>query len=353
MDPTAWRPRRGTRFVLVAVLLAALFGIVGGARAMTDGAGAPPTITSDQADYSPGSTVTLTGAYWQPGESVHLFVNDDAGQTWSHSADVSAAADGTITDRFQLPDWFVAVYSVTATGSASGTVTSSFTDAANPVVTIDSVSDTLLNASQSADVTWHADQSGTYSIRMGGNSCTNGGQLASGAYTTPGTVTTTISANSLAEGSNTIRVCVTNGSGGSGSKTTTITKDTQAPAVTINSVSKTLLGPSDTSVNVVWHAGESGSYSVRLGGTDCAGGTQVASGSYTSGNVTTAVNASSLSEGANTIRVCVTDAAGNPGFATTSVTKDTTAPVVTIDSVSKALLGPSDTSTGVTWHAGE
>src|SRR5438309_10237555 len=130
MDPSAWRPRGGMRFVLLALVLALVLGVVGGARAMTDGAGAPPTITSDQADYWPGSTVTLTGAYWQPGESVHLFVNDDAGQTWSHSADVSAAADGTITDQFQLPDWVVAVYSVAATGSASGPGTSSFTDAA-------------------------------------------------------------------------------------------------------------------------------------------------------------------------------------------------------------------------------
>ena len=195
MDPSAWRPRGGMRFVLLALALALalVLGVVGGARAMTDGAGAPPTIASDQGDYGPGSTVTLTGAYWQPGESIHVFVNDDAGKTWSHTADVTAAADGTITDQFQLPDWFVAFYSVTATGPASGTAASSFTDAANPSVTIGTASRTVLGASDTSDIPWSADQTGTYSVRIG-SSCTGGTQLASGNYTTPGTVTTTVAA---------------------------------------------------------------------------------------------------------------------------------------------------------------
>jgi hypothetical protein len=87
-----------------------------------------PTISSDLADYPPGATVTLTGAGWGPGESVHLFVNDDAGQTWSYNVDVTADAFGGLTNTFNLPNWFVANYSVTATGTASGTATTSFTD---------------------------------------------------------------------------------------------------------------------------------------------------------------------------------------------------------------------------------
>jgi len=90
----------------------------------------PPSIQSDKADYAPGEIVTLTGANWQPGEVVHIFVNDDAGQTWNHSASVEAAADGTISYKFRLPDWFVATYSVRATGALSGVATTSFTDTA-------------------------------------------------------------------------------------------------------------------------------------------------------------------------------------------------------------------------------
>ena len=88
----------------------------------------PPQVWSDKADYSPGELVTLTGANWAPGESVHIRVNDDAGETWSRDVDVVADANGAFTDQFTLPDWFVAVYNVTATGATSGTATWSFTD---------------------------------------------------------------------------------------------------------------------------------------------------------------------------------------------------------------------------------
>ena len=51
-----------------------------------------PAISSDQVDYAPGSTVTLTGSGWGASEKVHLFVNDDVGQTWKLDADVFADA---------------------------------------------------------------------------------------------------------------------------------------------------------------------------------------------------------------------------------------------------------------------
>ena len=88
----------------------------------------PPQVWSDKADYAPGELVTLSGANWAPGESVHIRVNDDAGQTWSRDVDVVADENGAITDQFNLPSWFVAVYTVTATGASSGTATWSFTD---------------------------------------------------------------------------------------------------------------------------------------------------------------------------------------------------------------------------------
>jgi hypothetical protein len=88
----------------------------------------PPSVWSDKADYAPGELVTLSGANWAPGEAVHIRVNDDAGQTWSRDVDVTAADDGTISDQFNLPSSFVAVYSVTVTGASSGTATWSFTD---------------------------------------------------------------------------------------------------------------------------------------------------------------------------------------------------------------------------------
>ena len=54
-----------------------------------------PTITSDKADYTAGSTVNLSGTNWEPGTTnkVHIVVNDSVGNTWQHIADVAPAAD--------------------------------------------------------------------------------------------------------------------------------------------------------------------------------------------------------------------------------------------------------------------
>jgi photosystem II stability/assembly factor-like uncharacterized protein len=101
-------------FLTIAVLLA-----VPAVAALAQDAGTlpAPTIQSDKADYAPGELVTLTGGGWQPGEAVNIVVNDDAGQTWNRNVNVTADQSGNISDSFNLPDWFVATYSVTATGA--------------------------------------------------------------------------------------------------------------------------------------------------------------------------------------------------------------------------------------------
>ncbi|MCA1683910.1 MAG: hypothetical protein LC708_02105 [Actinobacteria bacterium] len=119
-------------------------------------------------------------------------------------------------------------------------------------------------------------------------------------------------------------VVVAVGSGGSRATSNSFTVDTTAPTVVIDRVSKALLGPAATS-EVVWHAEESGAYSVRVGGTDCSTGTEVAAATYTAaGQVTTTVTAGSLVEGPNTLRVCVVDASSHAGSATTTISLDTT-----------------------------
>jgi len=116
--------------MLVLAFAALALGFAVKANAQEGGTAPQPTISSDKADYPPGGTVVLTGSNWQPGESVNIFVNDDAGKTWSRSVDVTADENGNIRDEFQLPSWFVAQYSVKATGAQSGEAATSFTDAA-------------------------------------------------------------------------------------------------------------------------------------------------------------------------------------------------------------------------------
>src|ERR687883_1666238 len=129
---TGWRFGRGG--VLLALVCAVLGLLVfsGGAGAVTLAGAGGPWVATDQPDYPPAANVALTGGGWQPGEPVHVVVNDDEGQTWSYVEDVTADETGGFSLEFTLPDSFVATYSVTATGAdagGSGTATTSFTDA--------------------------------------------------------------------------------------------------------------------------------------------------------------------------------------------------------------------------------
>ena len=121
-----------SKVTLLFIVCAALLAFGGTAMALvSDPSGtttASPTIASDKADYGPGELVTLTGGNWTPGESVNVVVNDDVGQTWNRNVNVTADASGNITDSFNLPDWFVATYSVKATGASGVVATTSFTD---------------------------------------------------------------------------------------------------------------------------------------------------------------------------------------------------------------------------------
>jgi hypothetical protein len=72
-------------FLIIASLAIASLALVNYRPGVTPGVvkAASATIVSDKLDYPPGATVTLTGAGWVSGEVVHLFVNDNVGNTWS------------------------------------------------------------------------------------------------------------------------------------------------------------------------------------------------------------------------------------------------------------------------------
>src|SRR5258708_7789012 len=117
------------QLLLVALVILAALGWSASASADIPAPGDfSPSVWSDKADYSPGEHVVLSGANWAAGESVHVTVNDDAGSTWNRAVDVTADAAGNITDEFDLPNWFVAKYHVTAEGSSGAVATYDFTD---------------------------------------------------------------------------------------------------------------------------------------------------------------------------------------------------------------------------------
>src|SRR5690348_6742016 len=157
--------RRSVIWVLMMVAVASL-SVAGSnsAFAMGTGGGSTtnPWIQSDQADYGPGSTVTLNGGNWAPGENVHVFVDDANGHTWNHSADVTADDSGLIQDVFNLPNTFVSDYSVTATGDVSGTAATTFTDSQPQSVSVGAPTSVSVVPGASAVY-------GTVSVTMNGN----------------------------------------------------------------------------------------------------------------------------------------------------------------------------------------
>jgi hypothetical protein len=219
----------------------------------------PPSIASDLADYPPGGLVTLSGANWQPGEAVHIFVNDDAGSTWFRNVDVVADEAGTIGDQFNLPNWFVAQYSVTATGD-SGVARTTFTDAVSTTTSLASSPNPSADGSSAtftATVTCSASctfPSGS-AIRFveGANGGCNGGTVLATDTTLTGTGSSrqgAVSTSSLTAGDHSIRACFdtgsTSGSNAQSSVSSPITHTVSAADTTTDQ--PTLLTPNNNAI---------------------------------------------------------------------------------------------------------
>ncbi|HET7760540.1 MAG TPA: YDG domain-containing protein, partial [Gaiellaceae bacterium] len=185
-------------FTMVAALLALLaFAGNAGAATLTGGTATDPWISSELPDYAPGSTVNLLGGSWQPGESVHVYVNDSDGQTWVFNDDVTADASGDIADSFSLPNWFVANYSVTATGASSSVATTSFTDgnltSVSGTVTDSGTHAAIAGATVTCDTTSGCNNSFSTATDASGNFSFSGGSKLSFSGNGPTTLTLTVS----------------------------------------------------------------------------------------------------------------------------------------------------------------
>src|SRR5580765_5283610 len=103
------------------------------------------TIATDQPDYPPGFTVIITGAGWQPGETVTLQVvhqdptldnSEPAHQPWTVTADGS----GNVSSSWYVPtdqDELGATLLLTANGENSGSHAEAiFTDAVATITAI-------------------------------------------------------------------------------------------------------------------------------------------------------------------------------------------------------------------------
>ncbi|PJZ44532.1 FN3 associated domain-containing protein [Leptospira brenneri] len=130
--------------------------------------------------------------------------------------------------------------------------------------------------------------------------------------------------------------------------------DTTVANITINA-NTTYLNGTDTA-SISWQSSKAGTYQIRVGGSNCSTGIALTNGSGNA-NVTGAVSAggpdtistignSNFSSGSNTIRICVANLISNFGSNSVSLTKDSTAPSVSISSPTNS--GPHVTGTTVT-----
>jgi DNA-binding transcriptional regulator YdaS (Cro superfamily) len=298
-------------------------------------------IHTDMWVYQDGDTVTVNGSGFGSNEVVDFTATDPNDAVVDQGTATSDDA-GDVVYQFVLHVTVSGIYTETAVGRTSGLSAATEFDPGEQVRPFSSscttptssfatgsticAKATGLGANFSGTIEWWAPGAGsaTYTAAVVEN---NGNATDVRALASPcGTWTLKLYEGSTFKDDDTF------------SLTGCAPPDTTAPTVTIDSVSDVLLNASETSTDVTWHANENGSYSVRVGGTTCSDGTEVASGTYSTSPATVVTNvlASSLAEGANTIRVCVTDGASNTGSATTTVTKDTLAPAVSTPNLATA-----------------
>lgn len=106
------------------------------------------------------------------------------------------------------------------------------------------------------------------------------------------------------------------------------------PVITVSSISFPYISVnsgSNNSTDFTWRSSRTGTYAIRKNASDCNSGSIVFSGNVTANvNQTSAsISASSINLGTNALRICVTSA-GVTGFGVATITRDDTAPGVTV-----------------------
>jgi hypothetical protein len=204
---------------------------------------------------------------------------------------------------------------------------------------------TLTDANQSSTISWNSWENGSYSAYVGGNDCTTGSLVAGGTYATaPATTTVSVSGTSLALGANTIRICLTNDPGHTGSATTTV-NFLPPPGVTQVSPNTGPLSGGET-ISITGSNFMSGA-SVNIGGAAASGVI------YNSATSMTATVPPAPGGNAGQYDVLVTDAGGTSQASSNDLFQYEAAPTVTslIPNTGPAAGGNSVTINGSNFYA--
>ncbi|PYR17986.1 MAG: hypothetical protein DMF98_26320, partial [Acidobacteria bacterium] len=299
------------------------------------------TVKTDHADYNPGTTVTITGGGWVPGESVTLSLVEYPLHDVHSLAPVTADASGNITSTEFVPDQddLGIRFFLTATGSVSQAQTS-FTDGSTTITGIVKSSEAGNPAISGATVTCDptngcngtitatTDASGTYSIAASYGGSSSSITLTASA---PGFVSSTTAFFSVSGGTIT-------------GKNFTLAK---RPTVTINQASGQADPTNVSPINftAIFSTSVTGFASSGVTITGTAGGTKTAT--VTGSGTTYNVAVSGMTTAGTVIASVKQDAATAAGVGNTvststdnTVTYDATAP--SVSSINRATSTPTN-----------
>ncbi|MCZ9233781.1 Ig-like domain-containing protein [Escherichia albertii] len=288
--------------------------------------GAPLTLTGSTQQVEAGQTVTVTLA----GQNFTTTVQSDG--SWSVTVPASAVGN--------LPDGAVAITaSVTdASGNTGDTSRTITVDSQAPALSIDPLTaDNIINASESGQ---NLQISGTTDAQPGQRvTVTLNGQTYQGTVQPDGTWSVSVPAanvGALADGNATVTASVTDVAGNPSSISRVALVDTTPPVVTINPVA------TDNVINTPEHA----QAQIISGTVTGAQAGDIVTVTLNNVNYTTVVDVSGnwslgvpasvvsgLADGSYPVSVSVTDRAGNTGSQSLTVTVDTAASVIGINTI--------------------
>lgn len=197
----------------------------------------PTTPTNDTTPSFSGEAESgdgdVTLKLWNPTSDP---ATDDADVTVTTTVDSEGDYAKTLTTALSGGDgtYTVQAFQTDAAGNTGQSSAKTFVlDTTAPVVTISTVSDAdvITPTETGTDVTWSADESGTYRVLVGTGCSDSAAVVAAGptAYaasttSTPNEITTTVAASKLAYGSNSVYVCVADAATNTGSDSEAVGK---------------------------------------------------------------------------------------------------------------------------------
>ncbi|WP_334036445.1 BapA/Bap/LapF family large adhesin [Alteromonas macleodii] len=308
-----------------------------------------PTITINAPGSDNDTTPTLSGTTdATPGSTVTLTITDSAGNTQTVTTIVQADGTYSVDVLAELAEGeFTVNASVTdEAGNTATTDTTGVIDTSAPSITIDTIAtgnDTTPTLSGTTDATPGSTVTLTI-IDSAGNT-----QTVTATVQADGTYSVDVPAE-LAEGEFTVDASVTDEAGNTATTDTTGVIDTTAPSITID----TIATGNDTTPTLSGTTDATPGSTVTLTITDSAGNTQTVTATVQADGTYSVDVPAELAEGEFTVNASVTDEVGNTATTDTAGEIDTTAPLITIDTIATGndttptLSGTTDAAPGST-----